>query len=114
MNGYEVIPAHYTPTGSRLWDGNPLIEALLPSDVDDDQLLSRIEYLPPSFTAKDRTKPNMVRRSELSALGGMVYPFAEYERAAIGAAESIRNAYVRRNPMTAAGQRRKTMIATAG
>lgn len=113
MNGYEVIPAHYTPTGSRQWDGNPLIEALTPNDVDDDKLLNRMEYFPPSFTTKDRAKPNMVRRSELSALGAMVYPFAEYERTAIGAAEYIRNAYVCRNPMTAAGQRRRTLIATA-
>lgn len=112
MTHYESVQAQYTPTGVRAYDGNPLIEALPPLERSKDEILDRIEYTPPRFTKQDRRQGDLVRIGELSRLGSLVYPFAEYRRAATNATLNIREAYVCRNPLTVEGRRRRHLIGT--
>ncbi|SCK42659.1 AAA domain-containing protein [Variovorax sp. HW608] len=112
MIEFRSIPAVYRPTGVKRYDGNPYIEALPQMEETKNDILDRIEYFPPIFTAKDRAKGELVRIAELARIGSIIYPFAEYRKPASNTTLNIREAYVSRNPCKVETQRRDTMIAT--
>lgn len=112
MIEFRSIPAVYKPTGVRRYDGNPYIEALPQMEETKNEILDRIEYFPPIFTARDRAKGELVRIAELARIGSIIYPFAEYRKPASNTTINIREAYVSRNPRKVVTQRRDTMIAT--
>jgi len=111
MIEYRSIPADYKSTGVRKYDGNPYIEALPRLEKTKDEILDRIACYPPEFTNTDRKKGELVRIAELSRIGSLIYPFAEYRHAATNATINLREAYICRNPVHPSGQQRRTMIA---
>lgn len=110
MIEYPSVPARYISTGVSVYAGNPLIEALPPLEQSKDQILDRITYMPPLFKPADIRKGDIVRIAELARLGSLVYSFAEYKEAASNATVNIRSAYICRNPMNVAGQRRRHLV----
>lgn len=111
MIHYPSIPARYVKTGVKAYDGHPLIEALPILETSKDDILRRIEFYPPPATESERRKSDLIRISELSRIGFLVYPLAEYRRGGFDATQNIREAYVGRNPATAEDQRRRALIA---
>lgn len=111
MNSYVRINAVYRPTGITRFDGNPFIEALPPLEDTKRAILDRLVHYPPTPTAADLRKGELVRIAESSCANNIVYPFAEYQRAGTHLTVNLREPYVARNPMAHEDQQRRRAIA---
>lgn len=113
MNGYVRINAVYRPTGITRFDGNPFIEALPPLEDTKKAILDRLVNYPPTPTAADLKKGELVRIAESSCANNIVYPFAEYQRAGTHLTVNLREPYVARNPLAFEDQQRRHAIAAS-
>lgn len=111
MIKYTSVPAVYTPTGVRRFDGNPFIEALPPLESSKDAILDRLKNSPPVSSTADRKKSELVRAAEIGCINEIVYPFAAYKRAGTNLTMNIRESYVARNPLSVEDVRRRHAIA---
>ena len=112
MNQTEIIPAVYRDTGVSRFCGNPFIEALPPIEQSKVEFLTLLSHYPPTPTAATRRAGEVVRIMELSTLSDVVFPFPEYQKAAIAVATMMRDTYVARNPLTVIDRQRRHALAT--
>lgn len=109
-----IVPAKYTETGVRRFDGNPFIEAMPPLETSKAAFLTGLSHYPPTPTAAIRKANEIVRLMELSCVNDVVFPFPEYQKAALSIATIMRDAYVARNPISVLDRQRRHAIATGG
>lgn len=76
--------------------------------------LTGLSHYPPKPTAKTRKANEIVRLMELSTLNDVVFPFPEYQKAALAMATIMRDAYVSRNPLTVIDRQRRHALALNG
>lgn len=107
-------PAVYTRTAVCRFDGNPFIEAMPPLEKTKAAFLLGLSHYPPVPTATTRKANEIVRLMELSSLNDVVFPFPEYQKAAIAIAGIMREAYVSRNPLTTLDRQRRHALSTSG
>lgn len=111
MNRTIHIPAQYTKTGARIFDGNPYIEALPPLEDSKQAIVERMTHLPPKPTSANRNASELVRVAELAMLNTIVYALSEYKRAGTNATQNIRETYVGRNPIATQDAERRRALA---
>lgn len=112
MKSVTRVPARYTKTGVRRYDGNPFIEALPQLPDTRRSFLLQLSNYPDKPTSALRTSSEVIRIMESSTLADIVYPFPEYEKGAIDLARILREAYVARNPLTAIDRQRRHALAS--
>lgn len=112
MNRIEILPANYTNTGVGRFKDNPFIEALPPLEQTKFEFLTSLSHYPPTPSAATRRAGEVSRSMELPALGDIVFPFPEYQKAGIALATIMRDAYVARNPLTTLDRQRRHALAT--
>jgi hypothetical protein len=110
----SIIPATYNETGVQRFGGNPFIEAMPPLETTKAAFLTGLSHYPPAPTAATRKANEIVRLMELSTLNDVVFPFPEYQKAALAIATIMRDAYVSRNPLTVLDRQRRHALATNG
>ena len=111
----EYVQAKYSDVEVSRYSGNPFIEALPPMEQSKVNILLSFIYDPDISIAEIRKKGDMDRVMELSTLDSVVFPFPEYQNAAIALSVNIRDAYVARNPITTIDrQRRHALAANSG
>jgi len=94
----------YLIRGAEEIDGNPLLAHLpLPPENDKEAFLALA--LRPDFSESERELPNSIRRLRIKKLRRFYVPTQQaHRRALIEITTNIFDAYIPRNPMTAAGQ----------
>jgi hypothetical protein len=111
MRQFSIINASYKSTGVQRFDGNPFIEALPPLEKTKLQFLTGLSHYPATPSSSTRKSGEIVRIMELSTLNDVVFPFPEYQRAAISLATMMRDTYVSRNPLTLEDKQRRYALA---
>lgn len=114
MNFSRIAQAVYIPTGVRRFDGNPFIEAMPSLETSKADYLIGLSHYPPKPTAATRKASEIVRLMELSSLNDVVFPFPEYQKAALAIATIMRESYVSRNPLTVMDRQRRHALSTSG
>lgn len=114
MNEVETVPAKYIDTGVRRFGDNPFIEALPPIEATKVAFLTALSHYPPAPTAATRKAGEIVRIMEMSTLNDVVFPFPEYQKAAIALATIMRDTYVSRNPLSIIDRQRRHALANNG
>lgn len=109
-----IVRAKYYDTGVQRFAGNPFIEAMPRLDKTRSESLIGLSHYPAVPTAKTRKSNEVVRLMELSTLNDIVFPFPEYQKAALAVATIIRDAYVSRNPLTVLDRQRRHALALQG
>jgi len=109
-----VTPASYIDTGVSRFKDNPFIEALPALESSKNEFLLNISYYPPRPTTATRKKGEIVRAMELATLNDLVYPFPEYQKAAMAIATIWRESYVARNPMDVVDRQRRSALSAGG
>lgn len=112
MRQFNVASAKYERTGVQRFEGNPFIEALPPIEKTKLQFLTGLSHYPEKPTAATRNSGEIIRIMELSTLNDVVYPFPEYQKAAIALATIMRDTYVSRNPFSIEDKQRRHALAT--
>src|SRR5664279_4033061 len=114
MSSVEIMPANYIETGVIRFKGNPFIEAMPQIEKNKSDFLTLLSHYPPKPTATTRRSGEIVRIMEMSTMNDIVFPFPEYQKAAIALATIMRDTYVARNPLTALDRQRRHALATDG
>lgn len=114
MSFPRIEPAVYIPTGVRRFEGNPFIEAMPSLETSKAAFLIGLSHYPPPPTAATRKANEIVRLMELSSLNDVVFPFPEYQKAALAIATIMRDSYVSRNPFTVLDRQRRHALSTSG
>lgn len=114
MSFPRIGQAIYNPTGVRRFDGNPFIEAMPTLETSKAAFLIGLSHYPPKPTAATRKANEIVRLMELSSLNDVVFPFPEYQKAALAIATIMRDSYVSRNPFTVLDRQRRHAVASSG
>jgi hypothetical protein len=107
MNFEDIMPATYRSTGVERFRGNPFIEALPPLGKNRTAFLTGLSNYPHAPTARTRKSSSIVRMMELSGLNDVVFPFPEYEKAALAMATIMRESYISRNPLDVLDKQRR-------
>jgi hypothetical protein len=114
LNLARITQAVYIPTGVRRFDGNPFIEAMPSLETSKAAYLIGLSHYPPKPTAALRKANEIVRLMELSSLNDVVFPFPEYQKAALAIATIMRDSYVSRNPLKVLDRQRRHALSTSG
>ena len=109
-----VTSATYLDTGVSRFRGNPFIEALPALESSKNDFLLNISHYPPKPTAATRKSGEIVRAMEVATLNDLVYPFPEYQKAAMAIATIWRESYVARNPLHVIDHQRRYALASGG
>lgn len=109
-----VTSASYIDTGVSRFRGNPFIEALPALESSKNEFLLNISHYPLKPTAATRKQGEIVRSMELATLNDLVYPFPEYQKAAMAIATIWRESYVARNPLDVIDRQRRYALSTGG
>lgn len=112
MKGSATVTATYNVTGVRRFSDNPFIEALPPIEQTKAEFLTALSHYPPQPTVATRKAGEIVRIMEMSTLNDIVFPFPEYQKAAISLATIMRETYVSRNPLSIIDQQRRHALAS--
>lgn len=107
-----VLPATYIDTGVTRFRGNPFIEALPALEVTKAEFLVNVSNYPHKPTATTRKASEIVRSMELAAINDLVFPFPEYQKAAMSIATIWRESYVARNPLNVIDRHRRYALST--
>lgn len=114
MSSIGIPGARYALTGVGRFDGNPFIEAMPRLEKTKAEFLTNLAHYPPKPTATTRRAGEVARIMELSAIGDIVIPFPEYQKAGIALAAIMRESYVSRNPLTIVDRQRRHAIVSQG
>lgn len=107
-----IIPASYTDTGVARFAGNPFVEAMPPLESTKAAFLTSLSHYPVKPTGAVKKAGEIVRIMELSSLNDLVFPFPEYQKAALALTTIMREAYVARNPLSVVDRQRRHVLAT--
>lgn len=114
MKHASIVTATYKKTGVQRFSDNPFIEALPPIENTKANFLTSLSHYPPEPTAETRKAGEIVRIMELSTLNDIVFPFPEYQKAAIALATIMRDTYVSRNPLSLTDRQRRHALTNQG
>lgn len=95
-----AVEARYTPQRIPQYRGNPLIEALPPTE--DDEALLRSLFCVPEFSEEQRSWSASERLQMIAQLGNFMLPMDRHLKLAQGLDAMMRQGYVGRAPRTAA------------